>query len=267
MNTIEESPSQESIGTSDGEQGSPARSDQKPAQNETLSTDLPEKTAVSVTAQEAETRPDRNKEDASKPIESDALIPNPAEPSVPSKDAQKAGPSISPKSTRQESQRLEKDSQIVSSDTDPKAVLDQESIGSQRSPMEKGKAISERITIPAVSDSDSNEDGASGGEWALLSEKVRTWFKNNDLGELTAKIKTPAFIILGFLAFVLLLRIYVGVLETIAKVPLAPGLLELCGIIWVAWFSTTRLIRSQERQKVISTLQNTWRSFRGKVDP
>ena len=142
----------------------------------------------------------------------------------------------------------------------PLVAADVEATG--KVPTADQPTITSRVNIPGAAD----HDPEGGGEWALLVDKVRAWYKGTDLVELIEKLKKPTLLIAGFLILLVALRVYSGILETIAKVPLAPGLLELAGILWVVWFSTTRLIRTQERQKVITGLQNTWQSFRGKVD-
>ncbi len=136
------------------------------------------------------------------------------------------------------------------------------SSSSKTSSSDDEPTITAKVNIPAVSDQESED----GGEWAVLVEKARAWFNDTDLVALSEKLKKPALLIAGILLLLVTLKVYTGILDTIAKVPLAPGLLELAGILWLVWFSTTRLIRSQERQKVITGIQNTWKSFRGKVD-
>ena len=61
-----------------------------------------------------------------------------------------------------------------------------------------------------------------------------------------------------------MLRIYGGVLDAIATIPLAPRLFELVGVIYATWFAATRLVRSEERRKISSGLGDLWSSVRGK---
>ena len=46
-------------------------------------------------------------------------------------------------------------------------------------------------------------------------------------------------------------------------VPLAPRVFQLVGTIYAAWYAATRLVKSDERKKVSSKLQDLWNSIRG----
>ena len=58
---------------------------------------------------------------------------------------------------------------------------------------------------------------------------------------------------------------YGALLGVIGSFPLAPGLLELVGLIAVIRFGLTKLVRSQERRALIEGLQQRWKAFRGKA--
>jgi hypothetical protein len=127
------------------------------------------------------------------------------------------------------------------------------------------EAIAERIQVAATA---SKEDTSSdGGEWDLLSSKVRQWWNDNNLVELWQRSRRPVFLVVGLIGLTLLIRIYSGILAAIGSIPLAPRLFELVGLGWVIWFSTTRLIRSEERKALIANVGGIWAAFRGSVRP
>jgi len=126
-------------------------------------------------------------------------------------------------------------------------------------------AIASQVTIPALTkDQDDNGSATeSGGEWELLSAKIGHWWQEQNLGEQWQRLRKPLLLAGGLVGLILVLRIYSAVLAAIASVPLAPRLFELVGVSWLAWFSVTRLIRSDERRKVVSGLSQRWQAFRG----
>lgn len=122
--------------------------------------------------------------------------------------------------------------------------------------------IAERITIPANPSSD--DSAPEGGEWALLTTKVKTWWESNDIGEQVSQLRQPLRIAAYLIGALLVLRVYAGLLAAIDNIPLASGLLELVGVCWVLRFSATRLVRSQDRSEVLQGLRQRWTSFAGK---
>ena len=118
------------------------------------------------------------------------------------------------------------------------------------------------MSVPETpSSSDASEEG---GEWDLLSTKVRQWLAENDLADQWQRLRKPLLLIAGLIAFILVLRIYGGILDAIATVPLAPQLFELVGVIYATWFATTRLVRSEERRKISAAVSDLWSSMLGK---
>ena len=117
--------------------------------------------------------------------------------------------------------------------------------------------IASTVTIPAGTTGE-------GGEWSLLQEKVQAWVNDNQLSVLWQQVKLPAQILIAMIVLILVLQVYSGILRTIAAVPLAPGLLELAGIVAVANFSVRRLVKSNERKKVFQTVQDRWSQFAGR---
>ena len=123
-------------------------------------------------------------------------------------------------------------------------------------------SIAERVSVPAtLTGSDGTEDG---GEWDLLSTKIRQWWSENDLTDQWQRLRKPLLLTAGLIAFILVLRIYGGILDAIATIPLAPRLFELVGVIYATWFATTRLVRSEERRKISAGVSDLWSSMRGK---
>ena len=126
-------------------------------------------------------------------------------------------------------------------------------------------AIASEVMIPAVSGSDAHADQneVTGGEWDQLSAKLAAWWQEQNLTEQWQRLSKPLVLAGGLLGLILVLRIYSAFLTAVASVPLAPRLFELVGVSWLAWFSLTHLIRSDERRKVMSGLRERWQSFRG----
>ena len=127
------------------------------------------------------------------------------------------------------------------------------------------EAIAERIQVAATANSDDTTSG--GGEWDLLSSKVRQWWDDNNLVELWQRSRRPFILLVGLIGLTLLIRIYSGILAAIGSIPLAPRLFELVGLGWVIWFSTTKLIRSEERKALLANVGGIWAAFRGSVRP
>ena len=117
-------------------------------------------------------------------------------------------------------------------------------------------AIAETVSIPA--------DSTAGGEWDLLVEKVQGVVNADQLKGLWNQWKLPVRLLGGLLVLILVLQVYGGIIRTIAAVPLAPGLLELVGLIWLANFSTRNLIRNSDRALVIANLRERWAKVIGR---
>ena len=128
-------------------------------------------------------------------------------------------------------------------------------------------AIAERIQVAATTSSSTDDNASEGGEWDLLSSKVRQWWDDNNLVDLWQRSRRPLFLIVGLIGLILLIRIYSGILAAIGSIPLAPRLFELVGLGWVIWFSGTRLIRSEERKALLANVSGLWSAFRGSVRP
>lgn len=119
--------------------------------------------------------------------------------------------------------------------------------------------IASTVTIPAQENS---TDG--GGEWDLLVEKIKAWIDSKKLGSVWSQAQLPLRLIGGLILFVIVSTVYSGILGTINKVPLAPGLLELTGVIWLLNYARCNLVRSSDRKRVINSIGSTWNKFVGR---
>ena len=119
--------------------------------------------------------------------------------------------------------------------------------------------IASTVTIPAQENS---TDG--GGEWDLLVEKIKAWIDSKELGSVWSQAQLPLRLIGGLILFVVVSTVYSGILGTINKVPLAPGLLELTGVIWLLNYARSNLVRSSDRKRVIDSIGSTWNKFVGR---
>jgi len=107
-------------------------------------------------------------------------------------------------------------------------------------------------------------EAAEGGEFDLLLGKLRAWLDDADLGGQWQKLRGPlkgfALLVLAILA----LRLYARLVGTLDSIPLLSGLLELTGLIYLLWFSATRLARTQERERVFADWKRRWQAFSGR---
>ncbi len=119
--------------------------------------------------------------------------------------------------------------------------------------------IASTVTIPAQ---ETAQDG--GGEWDLLVAKIKAWIDSKELGSVWSQAQLPLRLIGGLILFVIVSTVYSGILGTINKVPLAPGLLELIGVIWLLNYARCNLVRSSDRKRVIDSIASTWSNFVGR---
>jgi hypothetical protein len=119
--------------------------------------------------------------------------------------------------------------------------------------------IASTVTIPAQENSTD-----AGGEWDLLVEKIKAWIDSKELGSVWLQAQLPLRLIGGLILFVIVSTVYSGILGTINKVPLAPGLLELTGVIWLLNYARCNLVRSSDRKRVINSIGSTWNKFVGR---
>ena len=122
-------------------------------------------------------------------------------------------------------------------------------------------SIAERISVPAQASADSSEE--DGGEWDLLSNRIKQFFEANNLQDQWQSLRQPLFLLGGLIVVILTMRIYGGILDAIATVPLAPRLFQLVGSFYAIWFAAIRLIRAEERKKISANVNDLWTSLRG----
>jgi len=120
--------------------------------------------------------------------------------------------------------------------------------------------IATTLEIPAVPGAATSE----GGEFDLLIAKLRTWFAEADIAGHWQKLRGPLKGFALVLVAVLALRLYARVIGTLDGIPIVSGLLELTGLVYLLWFSSTRLLRTSERERVLADWKERWQSFSGR---
>ena len=125
--------------------------------------------------------------------------------------------------------------------------------------------VATTIDLPARADSTGAGPTGEGGEWALLLSKLQAWLGSGQLQAQLQAARTPFTLVAGLIALLVVLQIYGALLAVINSFPLAPGLLELVGVIAVVRFGLVKLVRSQERRALIEGLQQRWKAFQGKA--
>lgn len=116
--------------------------------------------------------------------------------------------------------------------------------------------IQTSVVIPA--------EEPEGGEWQLLLAKLNHWLGGGKAAELWGQSKGPLQALGLAILALLLLRLLGAVLGTLDALPLVPGLLELVGMVWLALGAGPRLLRSEERKKLMATTKDAWKSFSGR---
>ena len=144
-------------------------------------------------------------------------------------------------------------------DQQPSATTDQ-TVKEQASPS-LDPVFSTSVEIPARPE---ESPESSGGEWDLLTEKIRSWASADRIGSFWSEWRTPLRVIATILILIIVVRIYSGVIGIIDSIPLASGLLELAGLIWLINFSLNNLIKSSDRSQVTTMLQSRWRTITGR---
>ncbi len=125
--------------------------------------------------------------------------------------------------------------------------------------------VATTMDLPARVDSSGAGPTGEGGEWALLLSKLQAWLGSGKLQAQLQAARTPLTLVAGLIALLVVLQIYGALLAVIDHFPLAPGLLELVGLIAVVRFGRVNLVRSQDRQALIGGLQQRWKAFQGKA--
>ena len=128
------------------------------------------------------------------------------------------------------------------------------------SPQPDPPGIATSVVVPPLPAGEAGE----GGEWDLLRDKLQTWFDGADLQGRWESLGGPLRAAGLLLAAVVLLRLYSALLETLGDLPLLPRLLQLVGLVSVAQFGLTRLVRSSERERILTSWRQRWNDFRGR---
>ena len=104
-----------------------------------------------------------------------------------------------------------------------------------------------------------------GGEWDLLTTKVKEWSGSEAPQQLWEQLRTPLQVLGWLLAGLLVLRLYGAMLEVLDGFPLLPGFLELTSLVWLCRFTARNLLRRNDRDQLVANLNRIW-SSRGQDD-
>jgi hypothetical protein len=107
-------------------------------------------------------------------------------------------------------------------------------------------------------------ESSEGGEWDLLSGKLRDWFDSNDLGGQWDRLGGPLRASGLLLAGLILIKLYEALLDTLDDIPLLPRLLQLAGLLYLLNFGFTHLIKSQDRENLYQIWKKRWHDFTGR---
>lgn len=221
-------------------------------------------TPVAVSTEEAIARP------AAGPIEV-SLTPSPApgpEAAAPETAAPEAEPEAAaePAPVADPAPAAEPTPAAPAPDTTPPAEPEPASVTPEAPPADPVAPPPATPTIAATLDIPAAPGAApaEGGEFDLLIEKVRTWTSEADIPGHWQKLRGPLKGFALLLVAVLALRLYARVIGTLDGIPIVSGLLELTGLIYLVWFSATRLVRTSERERVLAAWKERWESFSGR---
>ena len=105
---------------------------------------------------------------------------------------------------------------------------------------------------------------AEGGEWDLLVSNVNDWLERTDLAGQWERLQGPLRFLAVLIPVLVVLRIYSALIGGLESLPLVPGLLELVGVLTFVRFCLGRLVRSEERNRLVGDWKQRWNDFRGK---
>ena len=199
---------------------------------------MPEALAVEPTAPEPESP------EAAVP---EAAVPEPAAPALQQPD-QATSPSAPPESLAP-----------VGIEEDPAAAV----VEAAAAPAITTEPLPELESSTSVVPLATGPADAEGGEWNLLLAKVRDWLAGGHLQALWTQARSPLTLVLLAATLLLVLRVYTALLSLIDSVPLAPGLLELLGLIWAVKEGLPRLVQRSRREQLFADVQQRWQRFRG----
>lgn len=125
-------------------------------------------------------------------------------------------------------------------------------------------SLASTVEVPASTHVAPAAGSEEGGEWDLLMQKLNGWIQSGQLQQQWQALRTPLSLVAGLIGLLVVLQVYGAVLAVLDSIPVFSGLLELAGLITVVRFSTTRLVRSDDRRQVINGVRQRWQSFRGR---
>jgi len=143
--------------------------------------------------------------------------------------------------------------EVVAPPVAPEPVAPEPGIGGE-------PAIATTLEVPPLPGAAAGE----GGEFDLLIGKMRAWLEEADLAGQWQKLRGPLKGVALLVALILALRLYARVVGALDAIPVISGLLELTGLLYALWFSATRLVRTQERDRVFADWKNRWQAFSGR---
>ncbi|MFN9692659.1 MAG: CAAD domain-containing protein [Synechococcaceae cyanobacterium] len=125
------------------------------------------------------------------------------------------------------------------------------------------EGVASTLSVPPLDERASAE--GEGGEFDLLINRVSAWLKQQDLPARWEKLQGPLRGLALLLLALVLLRLYGALIDTLDSLPLVPRLFQLVGVIVLVRFSLTNLVRTSDRERLISSWQQRWATFRGRV--
>jgi len=145
----------------------------------------------------------------------------------------------------------------------PEATLESTPPVAEAPPASPPAGVASTITVPPLGEG-AKGDG-EGGEFDLLLQRVSQWLKQQDLPARWERLQGPLRGLALLLLAVVLLRLYGALIDTLDGLPLVPRLFQLVGVIVLVKFSLLNLVRTSDRERLISAWSQRWASFRGRV--
>ncbi|MFN7900273.1 MAG: CAAD domain-containing protein, partial [Synechococcaceae cyanobacterium] len=130
-------------------------------------------------------------------------------------------------------------------------------------PASPPEGVVSTITVPPLGQG-AKGDG-EGGEFDLLLQRVSQWLKEQDLPARWERLQGPLRGLALLLLAVAVLRVYGSLIDTLDGLPLVPRLFQLVGLIVLVKFSLLNLVRTSDRERLISDWSQRWAAFRGRV--
>ena len=144
----------------------------------------------------------------------------------------------------------------------PEATLESTPPVAEAPPASPPAGVASTITVPPLGEG-AKGDG-EGGEFDLLLQRVSQWLKQQDLPARWERLQGPLRGLALLLLAVVLLRLYGALIDTLDGLPLVPRLFQLVGVIVLVKFSLLNLVRTSDRDRLISAWSQRWASFRGR---